>query len=63
MNDRNDKQLNFFVLQASDYFTFEQDFVMGSVGNITQNITLTKGKRQSVILPSNIAEEWQVVNN
>ncbi|CAL8268092.1 unnamed protein product [Lota lota] len=46
--------------QASDYFTFDEDIVMVSIGNpsITRNIGLAKGKRQSIIFPSNISKEF-----
>ncbi|CAL8369326.1 unnamed protein product [Arctogadus glacialis] len=51
--------------QASDYFTFDEDFVIVSVGNtsISRNLTLAKGKRQSVILPLNISQDWQMTED
>uniref|UniRef100_A0A8C5BDG6 Solute carrier family 15 member 1a n=1 Tax=Gadus morhua TaxID=8049 RepID=A0A8C5BDG6_GADMO len=48
-----------------DYFTFDEDFVIVSVDNtsISQNLTLAKGKRQSVILPSNNTQEWPMTED
>lgn len=54
-----------FILQASDeYFTFETENITVSIENlrITKNISLTNGLRQTLLIPSDISEEWLLVS-
>lgn len=54
----------FFVLQANDeYIMFEGDNVNISVVNLEmKTIPMAKGKRQTLLIPSNTAEEWLLVS-
>lgn len=54
-----------FILQASDeYFTFETENITVSMESlkITKTISLTKGLRQTLLIPSNISHEWLLVS-
>lgn len=56
---------NTFSLQASDeFFTFDQEIIRVSIGSPeeTKYIPLAKEKRQTLLIPSNIADEWLLVS-
>ncbi|CAB1433190.1 unnamed protein product [Pleuronectes platessa] len=45
--------------QASEeFFTFEAGNTSVSIGEVTKNISLANGARQTLLIPSNISEEW-----
>nr|XP_019945333.1 PREDICTED: solute carrier family 15 member 1-like [Paralichthys olivaceus] len=45
--------------QASDeFFTFEEGNISVSIGEVTNNISLAYGERQTLLIPLNISEEW-----
>lgn len=53
-------------LQASeDYFQFESEQIVVSVGNpsVTKSVLLTKEKRQTLLIPSAINDEWLLVRD
>lgn len=51
-------------LQASDqFFTFEAEMVSVLIGNMTKTIPLAKGRRQTLLIPSNINDiNWLLVS-
>lgn len=52
------------VQQASDDFTFTDENITISVGTpaVNQKIQLTKGLRQTLLIPSNLNEKWLLVS-
>ncbi|XP_071331032.1 solute carrier family 15 member 1 isoform X2 [Trachinotus anak] len=62
----NDPQ-NLPAAQASnEYFTFEAGEIwvsIGSVPEVSKNITLAKGQRQTLLIPSNISDEWLLTDD
>lgn len=52
------------VQQASDEFTFADENITLSVGTpaISQKIQLTKGLRQTLLIPSDLNEKWLLVS-
>lgn len=53
-----------FFQQASDDFTFSDENITVSVGTpaINQTIQLTKGLRQTLLIPSNLNQTWALVS-
>lgn len=53
-----------FSQQASDDFTFSDENITVSVGTpaINQTIQLTKGLRQTLLIPSNLNQKWALVS-
>lgn len=53
-----------FSQQASDDFTFSDEIITVSVGTpaINQTIQLTKGLRQTLLIPSNLNQKWALVS-
>ncbi|XP_020794777.1 solute carrier family 15 member 1-like [Boleophthalmus pectinirostris] len=52
--------------QASpEYYTFDTDTVTVSIGSppTTRTIALTKGKRQTLLIPGNLANTWELTND
>ncbi|XP_056871158.1 solute carrier family 15 member 1 [Takifugu flavidus] len=51
--------------QASDVFTFSDENITVSVGTaaINQTIQLTKGLRQTLLIPSNLNQKWALSND
>ncbi|KAK2839832.1 hypothetical protein Q5P01_013572 [Channa striata] len=59
-------QLSLPAAQASgEYFTFETQEVSISIGSpeISKPISLTKGVRQTLLIPSNISDEWLLIDD
>ncbi|XP_054887282.1 solute carrier family 15 member 1 [Poeciliopsis prolifica] len=59
-------QLNLSGGQASEeYFKFESDQIMVSIGNpsVSKSVSLTKGERQTLLIPSAINNEWQLASD
>uniref|UniRef100_A0A3Q3LX88 Solute carrier family 15 member 1a n=1 Tax=Mastacembelus armatus TaxID=205130 RepID=A0A3Q3LX88_9TELE len=57
-------QLNLLPAQASDqFFTFDQDRINVSIGSpeVTKIISLAKGQRQTLLIPSALTDEWLLV--
>lgn len=53
----------FFVLQANDeYVTIDGDNVIISMVDLEKKIPLAKGKRQTLLIPSNTSKEWLLVS-
>ena len=53
----------FVALQASeDFFTFEQENITVSVMAVSNTIPLVKGKRQTLLIPANLNNTWEVVS-
>ena len=53
------------TLQASeDFFTFEQDYVTVSLVTpaMSRNVTLVKAKRQTLLIPADLTNTWEVVS-
>lgn len=52
------------VQQASDEFTFTDADITVSVGTpaLSQKIQLTKGLRQTLLIPSNVNDKWLLVS-
>lgn len=52
------------VQQASDEFTFTEENITVSIGTpaVTQTIQLTKGQRQTLLIPSNLNEKGALVS-
>lgn len=50
--------------QASDEFTFTDESITISVGtpSVSQKIQLSKGLRQTLLIPSNLNEKWLLVS-
>ncbi|KAM9342187.1 solute carrier family 15 member 1 [Pholidichthys leucotaenia] len=58
--------LNLGAFQASDgYFSFDAENISVSVGSsaVTQTLYLTKEKRHTLLIPSNISEDWVVTDD
>lgn len=57
---------SFSVLQASgEFFTFNDETITVSImGNpsVTRPIPLGKGQRQTLLIPLNLNDEWQLVS-
>lgn len=53
-----------FSQQASDDFTFSDENITVFVGSpaINQTIQLTKGLRQTLLIPSNLSQIWALVS-
>uniref|UniRef100_A0A3Q1ILS0 Solute carrier family 15 member 1 n=1 Tax=Anabas testudineus TaxID=64144 RepID=A0A3Q1ILS0_ANATE len=54
-----------FLLQASDeFFPFETENITVSVGSfkVTKMISMTKGLRQTLLIPLDISDEWLFIN-
>lgn len=53
-----------FFQQASDDFTFSDENITVSVGTPArqQTIQLTKGLRQTLLIPSNLDQKWALVS-
>ncbi|XP_047198629.1 solute carrier family 15 member 1 [Hippoglossus stenolepis] len=43
---------------SEEFFTFEAGDISVSIGEVTKNIALANGARQTLLIPSNISEEW-----
>ncbi|XP_042350695.1 solute carrier family 15 member 1 [Plectropomus leopardus] len=45
---------------SSEFFTFDADIMVVSIGSpaVTRSVPLTKKKRQTLLIPLNITEEW-----
>lgn len=56
--------LQFFCLQASEFFMFEAENISVSIGSpeVTNTITLTKGQRQTLLIPLTITAKWLLVS-
>uniref|UniRef100_A0A7N6ALY2 Solute carrier family 15 member 1 n=1 Tax=Anabas testudineus TaxID=64144 RepID=A0A7N6ALY2_ANATE len=55
-----------FLLQASDeFFPFETENITVSVGSfkVTKMISMTKGLRQTLLIPLDISDEWLLVSD
>ncbi|KAM7380497.1 hypothetical protein PAMP_003788 [Pampus punctatissimus] len=62
----NNDQLELPAAQASDeYFTFDAGEISVSIGSpgVTRPISLVKGKRQTLLIPSNINETWVMTDD
>ncbi|KAM7407392.1 hypothetical protein PAMA_003222 [Pampus argenteus] len=62
----NINQLELLQAQASDeYFTFDAGEISVSIGSpgVTRSISLAKGKRQTLLVPSNINETWVMTDD
>lgn len=56
---------SFFVLQASDqFFTFDRENISVSIGSPEEErmLSLSLGIRQTLLIPSNITDEWLLVS-
>uniref|UniRef100_A0A3B3VZ38 Solute carrier family 15 member 1 n=1 Tax=Poecilia latipinna TaxID=48699 RepID=A0A3B3VZ38_9TELE len=61
-----ENQLNLAAAQASEeYFKFESDQITVLIGNppVSKSVSLTKGQRQTLLIPSAINDEWQLVRD
>lgn len=54
-----------FLQASEEYFTYKEQEVSISIGNppVTATIPLVKGKRQTLLIPPTITEEWVLVSN
>lgn len=50
---------------SPDFYTFDTDIVVVSVGNppVSRNIPLTKGHRQTLLIPTNLTNEWELTDD
>ncbi|XP_013856899.1 solute carrier family 15 member 1 [Austrofundulus limnaeus] len=50
---------------SDDYFTFEEEQIDVTVGSpsFTKRIVLTKNERQTLLFPSSISDEWQLMED
>uniref|UniRef100_A0A3B3Y7L9 Solute carrier family 15 member 1a n=1 Tax=Poecilia mexicana TaxID=48701 RepID=A0A3B3Y7L9_9TELE len=61
-----ENQLNLAAAQASEeYFKFESDQITVLIGNppVSKIVSLTKGQRQTLLIPSAINDEWQLASD
>ncbi|XP_028248722.1 solute carrier family 15 member 1 [Parambassis ranga] len=58
--------VNLFAGQFSNsYFTFEAQKISISIGSpaVTRDVPLAKGQRQTLLIPSNVSEQWTQTND
>uniref|UniRef100_A0A3B5MPV7 Solute carrier family 15 member 1a n=1 Tax=Xiphophorus couchianus TaxID=32473 RepID=A0A3B5MPV7_9TELE len=50
---------------SEEYFTFESDQITVSIGNpsVSRDVSLTKEQRQTLLIPSAINDDWQLVRD
>lgn len=50
---------------SADYYTFDTDTVSVSIGNppVIKDVILTKGHRQTLLIPTNLTYEWRLTDD
>uniref|UniRef100_A0A3B4ZSF5 Solute carrier family 15 member 1-like n=1 Tax=Stegastes partitus TaxID=144197 RepID=A0A3B4ZSF5_9TELE len=53
------------TMASLDYFTFESEEIMVSIGTpaVTKLVSLAMGKRQTLLIPSDLVEEWLMTDD